>query len=138
MRQVFGLDEYSLYFDEGLPESGFYGLEPTTTRDARSAWVLMQYTGLKDKNGVEIYEGDICSILFKANRRVESVAEVKFENYQIKFWNDNEIVQAWYEPTPWYKSALAIYWHSCCFQGLEIEVIGNIYENPEILEAKDD
>ena len=92
-----------------------------------------QYTGRNDFNGVELYQGDIVSIIFKANRWVESVAEIKFEDYKINFWNDNEIVQAWHEPNPWYHSAICLPWPGCHFEGLEIKVIGNIYEHKELI-----
>lgn len=69
---------------------------------------LMQYTGLKDKNGVEIYEGDIM------RNEGDKIDEVIF--YQGCFC---------------YKLADRRY-H--IFDQNMGEVIGNIYENPELLE----
>lgn len=77
--------------------------------------VLMQYTGLKDKNGKEIYEGDI----IKAYDHV--IAVVEYGKQGEKF------VEA---------SFYASYGNrgqSICQMEL-IEVLGNIYENPELLE----
>lgn len=69
---------------------------------------LMQFTGLLDKNGKEIYEGDV------VNEGVDNLNyEVAFQ--QGGFWlleRDNEM--------GWPESG-------------DIEIIGNIYENPELL-----
>ena len=71
---------------------------------------LMQYTGLKDKNGKEIYEGDIIEF---------TVGKFKAE----VMWND--------------KGFWGIKCDVFCNDTLyfpETKVIGNIYENPELLE----
>lgn len=76
-----------------------------------------QYTGLKDKNDIEIYRGDI------VNNGVHNTSNYSAQNFAV-FWNDvsacwdleNSAVNlAEGEPSKRY------------------EVIGNIYENPELL-----
>lgn len=82
---------------------------------------LMQYTGLKDKNGVEIYEGDVIG-----GATLESYATVNFGNHMTS--------------TDYYASS-AYGWHLKDSRGETFalhqyyEVIGNIYENPELLEG---
>ena len=81
---------------------------------------VMQYTGLKDKDGAEIYEGDIIEFVpleTSINNRV-----VKFEKGVFKA----ELIRS--------GSSITL----SNFQESEIKVIGNIYENPELLESKKD
>lgn len=75
--------------------------------------ILMQYTGLHDKNGKEIYEGDI----------------VKYENMtgKIMFFNGSFILSDLEETEEWELGVI----------NEDIEVIGNIYDNPELLGGED-
>ena len=75
---------------------------------------LMQYTGLKDKNNKEIYEGDVLS-----NGNDEKPYKVIFENgsFRAEFEGDFEE-------------------YSFCLVDIvaqHCEIVGNIYENPELL-----
>lgn len=83
----------------------------------------MQFTGLTDRNGTEIYEGDIVTNFARTN-------DMKLRSYQI-YWND---VQARFSAKDHRaKSSTAI----DDFSMNQCEVVGNIYENPELLTAKD-
>lgn len=107
-----------------VPKRMFKDGELHTIHSIEKDWsevVLMQSTGLKDKNGVEIYEGDYVSLIsFETNseHKGEIVyargsfcieVEVKGRKYKVPFTS--------------FEESNAI-----------LEVIGNIYENPELLE----
>ena len=81
-------------------------------------YIYMQFTGLKDKNDKEIFEGDIVQNVGMPEYQKVGVVEFeggKFVVIPIKTNKDKK-----------YKGDL-YYWD---------EVIGNIYENPELLEEK--
>ena len=81
--------------------------------------VLMQYTGLKDKNGKEIYEGDIVQVNHPHKNR-------KYRGQVI--WNEYR-----WTGKDFFFPHLDVPQDLFC-EGTEyIEVIGNIYENPELL-----
>ena len=79
--------------------------------------VLMQWTGLYDRNGKEIYEGDIA----KSGKRL-FVAK----------WNDDIASFVW-EPLDGESS------YPCFNVGTvkNMEIVGNVFENPELLEGED-
>lgn len=78
--------------------------------------VLMQFTGLKDKNGKEIYEGDIVSINSPSWGISVKVVEWEFSS----FWVGKGRGKGF------------LYGHLEELSSGMIEVIGNIYENPEL------
>ena len=81
---------------------------------------LMQYTGLKDKNGKEIYEGDIIT----GNTSYEN------GNDDYDWTNENPCVVQWHEKaTGFFPLTLNSRWR-CDLEN--IEVIGNIYEHAEL------
>lgn len=79
---------------------------------------LMQYTGIKDKHGKEIYEGDIVNEF----RKTRSFPDGNFFKRKIE-WSDDMILDDAYGE----KSIGFNLFHG------ELEIIGNIYENPELL-----
>jgi len=80
---------------------------------------IMQYIGLKDKHGKEIYEGDIITC-WATQREIHDVLD-KDEKVVVKY-NDGYFYPFGYNAG----------WRS---EVSDVEVIGNIHENPELLNA---
>lgn len=95
---------------------------------------LMQYTGLKDKNGADIYEGDILELINEADRRVNAIC--KFGERRLIHGGYTIEIQGLYFEVEGRKTNPVI----CNYKGLHdleiMEVRGNIYEKPELLEVE--
>ena len=86
---------------------------------------LMQYTGLKDKNGKEIYEGDIIDIHQTVNGQSIFVIEVTNTGLVIPRYAFNKNYKYEYN----IRELLEFDEYD-----KEIEIIGNVYQHPELLE----
>lgn len=84
---------------------------------------LMQYTGLKDKNGVEVYENDIIDIHQTVNGYNQFV--IQYDNYKFSARYYNQKTK---QILGWYQYDLDELFEINETEK-EIEVIGNIYEN---------
>ena len=82
---------------------------------------ICRCTGLKDKNGKLIWENDI--------------VRNKHGNFYKAFWQNNYYQFSWI----CVKSDVFLIgaeWSLFCFKSFEIEVIGNIFDNPELLKSE--
>ena len=82
---------------------------------------LMQYTGIKDKNGKEIYEGDIIQDSFYDRKAEVVFLEGAFWLDYIKDFKEYETIHKRYQLIANYDNKEVL------------EVLGNIYDNPELL-----
>lgn len=95
------------------------GANMASARISNNGVTVMQYTGLKDKNGVEIYEGDILECL-SSN---EFCLGTAFKNEVI--W----AIDGWHAAGTTFKS----FQEFLHYTDKGCEVIGNIYEHPSLL-----
>lgn len=75
-----------------------------------------EYTGLRDKNGRKIFEGDIVDILTEN----EEIGVIKWDNDTARFVIESDGFFSDFDN----------------YYGTDLEIIGNIYDNPELLEEE--
>ena len=149
MRQIkFRAKDYEIgewLYGSLIQRKGFYPsiLFPNPTGDGKIRYVeccvdvetIGQFTELEDKNGKEIYEGDIVDWTFFYNRIGPNggVTETDITLRGVIVWGTAGFVfEVWrndFENAGWYGIADLNFDPSS-----DIEVIGNIYDNPELVE----
>ena len=125
--RIYYQDEYDAYSDnltsidickKTITITGFYNYE-NVYRFEDEKVKLMQYTGFKDKNGKEIYEGDILFFRDENTKYVVVWQDAAFiiKSIEIRKYSEE---MCWLDDT-----------EICC------EIVGNIYENKKLLEENE-
>ena len=115
-----GIDKTMHYNTDISREGKLLVLYYDYTYEEKENYILMQYTGLKDANGKEIYEGDIVKITNFIH--MKTIYEI--------IWNE-EVASFEYKDGPYINE------YGDIIPGIhypnECTVVGNIYENKELL-----
>ncbi len=107
---LIGGDRWKEQFCHGYPTLDIWN------EKQQERFILLQFTGLLDKNGVEIYENDI----IKVNADEKFIGTVLYRQEVCAF----EIVRTDFRNPIFYSLSTPMY---------NFEIIGNIYENPELI-----
>lgn len=120
-------EDFHLLPDGTIVETHEHGYERHELTTARGDnWIVMQYTGRKDKNGVEIYEGDFVACVTKTDWKFPNSGLVEYLPITASFaiyTGTNHLSEE--EPAP------KLYTWFDYNEGFEI--IGNIHANPDLL-----
>ncbi|EON3043344.1 YopX family protein [Enterococcus hirae] len=117
----FWFDEQELVFCDGKWFQDWPSFEDDFPLDMRDC-VVMQSTGMKDKNGVEIFEGDVVAVEnHPFQRKEDSGIGMEIEGNYVVGWNQHDLT--------WCAGDLLL-----ARLKPYVKVIGNIYENSELLE----
>ncbi len=95
---------------------------------------LMQFTEMHDKNGIEILDNDIIQIKVDClDKNLVGVIKFGTEEYEYNF--ENKYSYGFYIDFPNHKTLKSdiLFWIE---KGVDIEVIGNIYQNKNLLDGK--
>jgi len=106
------LGKYGMYYGIGIVKDGHWLGPPKITFSKNP---IMQYTGMKDSKGQEIYEGDV--VKFQIGTSEWALMEVR---WNLGHWD-------MHSERPLITEHLSDFFN-------DVEVIGNIYENPSIKE----
>ena len=104
----------------GIDKDGDYYIHGSCWSRTVLAETVGQYTGLTDKNGTKIFEGDIVKVTYTGrNKGLDGIAPVVFDGCMFGLvWG-------------WHKELHCL----SGFSNVEFEVIGNIHDNPELLKG---
>ena len=109
---------------EMLDWDKFFNLDIAQVFESKGSWGVypMQYTGLKDKNGTEIYDGDYIRYSMRTINGSIYTHVCRVFQHESGTWR----IEGYHEDNHSYETKGTVYAaHLIC------EVIGNIYENPE-------
>lgn len=117
-KQWYDEDNVLLERDGTLTEYHYDCFENLDVIDRTNDFIVVPYTGLKDKRGKKIHEGDICEIVTYSGKPFGTVYVVTFSNGSFKLTDTEELL------LPINIDDEDI---------VSIEIIGNVFENPELI-----
>ena len=117
------------YYSDKFENLAQFFLEVVMAQKGENVIVVEQFTGLKDRNGVKIYEGDVVASKYIHGECEKSVYKIIFDSFGLHGIVGFHAINIFDQ-----RDDLHFYGGIPCSENYELEIIGNIHQNPELME----